>query len=46
MPEERDVMNDSKIYRWAGACALAIIVVFFVDFPLYIVRGPFPGVAE
>jgi len=38
-------MDDRKIYRWSGACALASIFVFFVEFPFYLVRSPFPGLA-
>ncbi len=39
-------MEDLKIYRWTGACALAAIAVFFIEFPLYFLRGPFPSMAE
>jgi len=39
-------MNDPKIYRWAGGSALAAQVVFFIEFPFYLVRGAFPGVTE
>jgi hypothetical protein len=37
-------MDDPKIHRWTGVCALAAIAVFFIEFPLYLVRGAFPGV--
>jgi hypothetical protein len=36
------LLNDSRIYRWAGAAGLASIAVFFIEFPLYFVRGAFP----
>jgi hypothetical protein len=39
-------MNDLKIYRWTGACALAAIAVFFIEFPFYLVRTGFPGVTD
>ncbi|HEY1210320.1 MAG TPA: hypothetical protein VGE85_13185 [Terracidiphilus sp.] len=38
-------MNDQKIYRIAGISALACIAVFFIEFPFYLVRTPFPGLA-
>jgi len=37
-------MNDRKIYRWSGACGVAAMLVFFIEFPFYIVREGFPGV--
>jgi hypothetical protein len=46
MPEGGEIMNDSTIYRWTGARALRAITVFSVEFALYFVRGPYPGVAE
>lgn len=40
-------MNDLKIYRWTGACALAAIALFFIEFPFYFVRVvPFSSMAE
>ena len=40
-------MSDSKIYRLSGTCALASIVIFFIEFPLYFVRVvPFSSMAE
>jgi hypothetical protein len=39
-------MDDQKIYRWSGACALAAIAVFFIEFPFYLVRAGFPGVTD
>ena len=39
-------MGDLKIYRVAGACGLAAIALFFVEFPFYLVRSNFPGVTE
>jgi hypothetical protein len=39
-------MDDQKIYRWTGACGLAAIGVFFVEFPFYLVRAGFPGVTD
>jgi hypothetical protein len=39
-------MDDQKIYRWSGACGLAAIAVFFVEFPFYLVRAGFPGVTD
>ncbi|MGO9322924.1 MAG: hypothetical protein ACLP07_00045 [Terracidiphilus sp.] len=38
-------MNDQKIYRIAGICSLASIATFFIEFPFYLVRSPFPGLA-
>ena len=38
-------MNDQKIYRIAGISALACIATFFIEFPFYLVRTPFPGLA-
>jgi len=37
-------MDDRKIYRWAGICSVAAILLFFIEFPFYLVRGAFPGV--
>jgi len=37
-------MDDRKIYRWTGICALATQAFFFIEFPFYLVRGAFPGV--
>ena len=39
-------MDDQKIYRWSGACGLAAIALFFVEFPFYLVRAGFPGVTN
>jgi hypothetical protein len=39
-------VKDRKAYRLAGGCALASIVVFLVEFPFYLVRGPFPAIAD
>lgn len=39
-------MNDLTIYRAAGICSLATIAVFFIEFPLYLVRGAFPPISE
>jgi hypothetical protein len=38
-------MTDQKIYRIAGISALAGIATFFVEFPFYLVRTPFAGLA-
>ena len=38
-------MNDLKIYRIAGISALACIATFFIEFPFYFVRSPWPGLA-
>jgi hypothetical protein len=38
-------MTDQKIYRIAGISALACIATFFVEFPFYLVRTNFPGLA-
>lgn len=42
----RVIVNDLKTYRIAGACGLVSIAVFFIEFPLYFLRGPFPSMAE
>ena len=39
-------MDDPKIYRWSGACGLAAIAAFFIEFPFYLVRAGFPGVTD
>jgi len=39
-------MSDLTISRMAGVFGLATIGVFFVEFPFYLVRGPFPAMAE
>jgi fumarate reductase subunit D len=39
-------MTDQKIYHVAGFCSLAAIVVFFIEFPFYLVRGPFPSMTQ
>ena len=39
-------MDDQKIYRWCGACSLAAIALFFIEFPFYLVRAGFPGVTD
>jgi hypothetical protein len=38
-------MNDQKIYRITGISALACIATFFIEFPFYFVRSPWPGLA-
>ena len=38
-------MTDQKIYRITGISALACIATFFIEFPFYLVRSPFPGLA-
>lgn len=38
-------MTDQKIYRISGISALACIATFFIEFPFYLVRTPFPGLA-
>ena len=39
-------MDDLKIYRWSGACGLAAIAVFVIEFPFYMVRTGFSGVTD
>ena len=39
-------MDDLKIYRWSGACGLAAIAVFLIEFPFYVVRSGYPGVTD
>jgi len=39
-------MNDQKIYRWAGICSVAAQAFFFIEFPFYMVRTPFPGMTD
>ena len=39
-------MTDAKVPRWAGVFGLATIAVFFIEFPLYLVRGPFPTMTK
>jgi len=39
-------MDDQKIYRWSGACGLAAIALFFIEFPFYLVRSGFPGLTD
>jgi hypothetical protein len=39
-------MNDLKIYRWAGFSGFAAIALFFVEFPIYFLRGAFPSLAD
>ncbi len=40
-------MNDLKIYRWSGICALTAIGMFFIEFPFYFVRAVrFTSMAE
>ncbi len=40
-------MNDSKIFRWSGVCALAAVATFFIEFPFYFVRSvKFSSMAE
>ncbi|MGP8174082.1 MAG: hypothetical protein ACLP7O_05990 [Terracidiphilus sp.] len=38
-------MTDQKIYRITGISALACIATFFIEFPFYLVRTPWPGLA-
>ncbi|MGD0548029.1 MAG: hypothetical protein ABR991_09445 [Terracidiphilus sp.] len=38
-------MKDQRIYRIAGISALACIATFFIEFPFYFVRSPWPGLA-
>ncbi len=38
-------MTDQEIYRITGVSALASIATFFIEFPFYFVRTPFPGLA-
>ena len=40
------MMDDLKIYRFAGACGLAAIVLFFVEFPTYFQRGAMPALSD
>ena len=35
-------MTDQRIYRIAGFSGLAAIALFFIEFPFYMLRGPFP----
>lgn len=44
-PNDEQTVNisDVKAYRWTGACGLASIALFFVEFPLYFLRGPMPS---
>ena len=39
-------MHDLKIYRLAGGCGLAIIVLTLVEFPTYFLRGPMPPLTD
>lgn len=39
-------MDDRKIYRWSGACGLAAIAAFFIEFPFYLGRADYPGVTD
>jgi len=39
-------MDNLRVCRWSGACALASIAVFLIEFPFYLVRGAFPGVTD
>jgi len=39
-------MDNAKIYRWAGICALATQAIFFIEFPFYLVRGDWPGITD
>lgn len=38
-------MTDQRIYRIAGISSLACVATFFIEFPFYLVRSPFPGLA-
>ena len=38
-------MTDQRIYLITGISALACIATFFIEFPFYLVRSPFPGLA-
>ena len=39
-------MHDLKIYRLAGGCGLAVMVLTLVEFPTYFLRGPMPPVSD
>jgi hypothetical protein len=39
-------MTYLRIARWTGICGFAGILFFLIEFPFYLVRGPFPGMAE
>ncbi len=39
-------MSDTRVYRIGGICSLAAIGVFCIEFPFYVVRGPFPSTAQ
>jgi Domain of unknown function (DUF4386) len=39
-------MSDQRIYRIAGICSLAAVATFFIEFPFYLARGPFPAMTE
>ena len=39
-------MTDQMIYRIVGISSLACIATFFFEFPFYLVRSPFPGLAD
>jgi hypothetical protein len=39
-------MDDRTINHWAGICSLAAQAFFFIEFPFYVVRSGFPGVAD
>jgi len=36
-------MDDARIYRWTGAAGLVSVGFFFIEFPLYFLRGPMPS---
>jgi len=38
-------VTDQKIYRIAGISGLACMATFFIEFPFYLVRSAFPGLA-
>ncbi|MGB8258715.1 MAG: DUF4386 family protein [Terracidiphilus sp.] len=39
-------MNDQYAQRIAGACGLASLALFLVEFPIYFLRGPLPSVTS
>jgi len=38
-------MNDAAIFRWTGIAGLGLIGLFFIEFPLYFLRGPMPALS-
>lgn len=39
-------MSNARIYRISGICALAAIAITCCEYPLYMVRGTFPGLSD